>query len=188
MTLGLIWAQSTAGVIGRAGTLPWRLPEDLAHFKAVTLGHPVIMGRRTWQSLPERFRPLPGRRNLVLSRRSGLQLPGAEVAASLAEAVQLIRTGAPGAGSTTAAATDKPAAGQGSTGSAPRAWVIGGAQVYTAAMPLAAVAEITEIDVDVAGDTFAPALTGWTLTASGDWQRSSTGLRYRFLQYRRSVG
>jgi dihydrofolate reductase len=183
MTLGLIWAQSTAGVIGRDGTLPWRLPEDLAHFKAVTAGQPVIMGRRTWESLPERFRPLPGRRNIVLSHRTGLQLPGAEVAASLAEAVQLIRTGAPGAPA--AAATGQPAAGLRSTGSPPQAWVIGGAQVYAAALPLAAVAEVTEIDVDVAGDTFAPGLTGWTLTASGDWQRSSTGLRYRFLRYRR---
>jgi dihydrofolate reductase len=148
----------------------------------------VIMGRRTWESLPERFRPLPGRRNIVLSRRTGLQLPGAEVVASLAEAVRLIRSGAPGAGGNAAAATGRPAAGQGSTGSAPRAWVIGGAQVYPVALPLATVAEVTEIDVDVAGDTFAPGLTGWTLTASGDWQRSSTGLRYRFLQYRRFAG
>ena len=66
--LGAIWAQTDAGVIGRAGDMPWRAPEDLAHFKAVTLGAPVIMGRRTWESFPPRFRPLPGRTNIVISR------------------------------------------------------------------------------------------------------------------------
>ncbi|MGI5129660.1 dihydrofolate reductase [Pseudonocardia sp. CA-107938] len=66
--IGLIWAQSANGVIGRDGTLPWHLPEDMAHFKTVTAGATVLMGRRTWESLPPRFRPLPGRRNLVLSR------------------------------------------------------------------------------------------------------------------------
>ena len=68
-TVGLVWAQSTSGVIGRGGDIPWRVPEDLARFKEVTMGHSVVMGRRTWESLPARVRPLPGRRNVVLSRR-----------------------------------------------------------------------------------------------------------------------
>ena len=72
MTVGLIWAQSTSGVIGRDGTIPWHLPEDLARFKQVTMGHTVVMGRRTWDSLPARFRPLPGRRNIVLTRNLSL--------------------------------------------------------------------------------------------------------------------
>lgn len=73
---GLVWAQSRDGVIGRGGTLPWRVPEDMAFFRALTTGGTVVMGRRTWESLPPRFRPLPGRRNVVLT--SG-EAPGAEV-------------------------------------------------------------------------------------------------------------
>lgn len=163
MTLGLIWAQSTNKIIGCGGQLPWNLPEDRAHFKAVTDGHAVIMGRRTWESLPERYRPLPGRRNIVLSRRSTLTLPGAEVAGSLADAMAL--------------AADAPAAA---------CWVIGGAEVFEAAMPLSSVAEVTEIGADVEGDTPAPTLDGrWTLESAGDWLTSATdGLRYRFLRYR----
>lgn len=170
MTLGLVWAQSKAGVIGSDGRLPWRLPEDLAHFKAVTLGHPVIMGRRTWESLPERFRPLPGRRNIVVSRRSDLRLNGADVAASLGEALELV--GGPGA----------------SIEPGREVWIIGGAQVFAAAMPLAAVAEVTEIEIDVAGDTYAPSLAGWTVMANTDWRRSTVGLWYRFLRYRSPAG
>jgi dihydrofolate reductase len=83
MTVGLIWAQSTSGVIGRDGTIPWHLPEDLARFKTLTMGHTVVMGRRTWDSLPARFRPLPGRRNVVLTRNRGFDAPGAEVVGSI---------------------------------------------------------------------------------------------------------
>ncbi len=68
-TVGLIWAQSTSGVIGRAGGIPWRLPEDMARFKELTMGHTVVMGRRTWESLPPKVRPLPGRRNVVVTRQ-----------------------------------------------------------------------------------------------------------------------
>lgn len=158
MSLGVIWAQSTAGVIGFDGRLPWHLPEDLAHFRVVTSGHPVIMGRRTWESLPERFRPLPGRRNIVVSRQRDLAPDGAEVVGSVDDALALV-------------------------GPAATAWVIGGAQLYAATLPLASVAEITEIDTDVAGDTFAPTLAGWTLATAGSWRVSTSGLRYRFLRY-----
>lgn len=156
--LGLIWAQSRTGVIGSDGELPWRLPEDSAHFRAVTLGHPVIMGRRTWESLPARARPLPGRRNLVLSGRPGFTAPGAEVVGSLAEALRR-------------------------TAGAGQVWVAGGAGVYREALPLATVVEVTEVDMEVPGDTFAPALTGWHVAAAGPWQTSVTGLRYRFMRY-----
>lgn len=77
--LGLVWAQSTSGVIGRKGDIPWNVPEDLARFKQVTVGHTVVMGRLTWDSLPAGVRPLPGRRNIVLSRRSDFVADGAEV-------------------------------------------------------------------------------------------------------------
>jgi dihydrofolate reductase len=164
MSLGMIWAQSTAGVIGRDGRLPWRLPEDMAHFREVTGGQPVIMGRRTWESLPERFRPLPGRRNIILSRRPGFEAPGAEVVGSVADAVRL--------------------AGVDSGNGGGMAWLAGGAEVYAAgAGGLASVAEVTEVDIDVPGDTFAPPLAGWRLDSTGDWLTSATGLRYRFLRY-----
>ena len=101
MRAGLVWAQSTSGVIGRGGDIPWRVPEDLAHFKKVTMGHTVVMGRRTWDSLPASVRPLPGRRNIVLSRQVDFAAEGAEVVGSLDEAL-----------------------------SEPGAWVIGGGQIY----------------------------------------------------------
>ena len=154
----LVWAQSTAGVIGRDGGIPWHIPEDLAHFKELTLGHPVIMGRLTWDSLPARFRPLPGRRNLVLTRDPHFVADGAEVITSLDDAPL----------------TD--------------AWVIGGAQVYALALPAANRCEVTEVDIDLPGedgDALAPVLDDTWVGSTGDWSRSSTGLRYRFVSYRR---
>ena len=83
----LIWAQSTSGVIGRDGGIPWRLPEDMARFKDLTMGHTVLMGRLTWESLPPKFRPLPGRRNVVLTRNPQYRADGADVITSLDEAL-----------------------------------------------------------------------------------------------------
>jgi dihydrofolate reductase len=179
VTLGLIWAQSTAGVIGRDGALPWRLPEDLAHFREVTDGHPVIMGRATWVSLPERFRPLPGRANVVLSGDPAFVAAGARVAPTLEAALVIAR--GEDAGAEAAAADDEEA-------SPPRSaptdvWVIGGAAVYAAALPLADVLEVTEVDLDVPGDAFAPAVDpGEWRTVTGPWRTSGTGLRYRFVR------
>jgi dihydrofolate reductase len=157
VTLGLVWAQTPSGVIGLDGALPWHLPEDLAHFREVTDGHPVVMGRATWLSLPERFRPLPGRENVVLSRDPGFVAHGARVAASLPEALDLV------------------------VPDDAEVWVIGGAAVYAAALPLADRLEVTEVDLDVAGDAFAPAIdpADWD-TVSGPWLTSRSGLRYRF--------
>ena len=87
MTVGLIWAQSTSGVIGRDGGIPWRLPEDQARFKELTLGHTVVMGRLTWESLPKKVRPLPGRRNVVLTRQADYMADGAEVMTTLEDAL-----------------------------------------------------------------------------------------------------
>lgn len=158
MTLGLIWAQSTAGVIGRDGALPWRIPEDMAYFRGVTAGRPVIMGRRTWESIPDRFRPLPDRRNIVLSRKLDYTADGAEVVSSLDEALALV--------------------------AGVEAWAIGGAQVYAEAVPHATVALVTEVDAEVDGDVHAPALEGWTLASAGDWRTSErSGLRFRFLRF-----
>ena len=84
--LTLIWAQSSSGVIGRGNSIPWHVPEDMARFKELTMGHTVIMGRTTWESLPARFRPLPGRRNVVLTRHADYVADGAEVVSSLEDA------------------------------------------------------------------------------------------------------
>ena len=158
--LGLIWAQSTSGVIGRNGGIPWQLPEDLARFKALTMGHTVVMGRRTWESLPAKFRPLPGRRNVVLTHQTGFVAEGATVVRSLDEAL-----------------TD------------PDTWVVGGEQIYTLAMPQATRCEVTEVDIDLPrddGDVVAPVLDETWVGMTGEWETSRTGLRFRFHSYLRS--
>ena len=139
MPLHLIYARSRNNVIGVNGDLPWHLPEDLAHFKRTTLGQPVIMGRVTWESIPEKFRPLPGRTNVVVSRQTDFTAPGAQVVSSLQAAIDLFP------------ANDV-------------VWLIGGAQLYSQAMPLAQQLVITEIDADYEGDAFAPVLNTaeWT--------------------------
>ena len=129
--LALIAAVARNGVIGRDNDLPWHLPEDLKHFRESTMGHAVLMGRRTWDSLPPKVRPLPGRRNIVLTRQAGWQAAGAEVAPSLPAALELLR-------------------GQ------ERAFVIGGAAVYAAALPLADELWLTEIEQDFEGDVQFP--------------------------------
>jgi dihydrofolate reductase len=168
-SLGLIWAQAHGGVIGRDGVMPWRLPEDARHFRRMTTGAPVIMGRTTWDSLPERFRPLPGRANIVLSRQTGLELAGATVVDSLDSACV--------------------AAGDG------RAWVMGGAQIYAAAIGAADLLVVTEIDLDVDGDTYAPSIgPQWSAqpvigpeTDDDGWAVAKSGLRFRFIVYRRQA-
>ena len=158
--LGLVYARSRNGVIGKDNQLPWRLPEDLAHFKALTMGCPVIMGRKTWDSLPPKFRPLPGRRNLVVTRQPQWSAEGAQRAGSLEAAVA-------------------------ACGDAPLAWVIGGAQIYRQALPLAQRVEVTLVDGEFEGDAFAPALgPQWVESARQD-HVSSTGLRYSFISYGR---
>ncbi|MFF8188579.1 dihydrofolate reductase [Microbacterium sp. NPDC016588] len=158
--LGLVWAQAHGGVIGAAGEMPWHVPEDLAHFRAVTGESDVIMGRRTWESLPPRFRPLPGRRNIVVSRSADWADGGAERAESLEAALGLSSTG--------------------------EVWVIGGGQLYADAIGQADVLEVTQLDLEVGGDTFAPPLSGWARTSADPddgWHVSRTGIRYRFETY-----
>jgi dihydrofolate reductase len=166
--IGLIWGQARdAGgrpVIGAGGDIPWRVPEDFAHFKRITAGHPVVMGRLTWESLPKR--PLPGRTNIVVSSRGpyGVADPGAVPAGTIGEALEIAGT-APGGDET---------------------WVIGGAQVYSEALPVADVLEVTEINAEVEGDVFAPEVgPEWTVARSTEWTTSSSGLRFRHLTYRR---
>lgn len=165
--VGLIWAEARGGVIGARGGMPWHVPEDLAHFKSATLGAPVVMGRRTWESFPERFRPLPGRRNIVVTRQDDWADAGAERAASLEAALAA------------AGETDPE-----------RVWVIGGGQLYREAIALADRLDVTELDLDVDGDTRAPDRSEWR-TMSVDppdgWHTSRTGIRYRFLVLERAT-
>lgn len=161
--ISLIWAQTAGGVIGDAGGIPWRLPEDMKLFKSLTTGHTVVMGRATWDSLPDGFRPLPQRHNIVLTRRAGWAADGAVAAPSLPAALEL--------------------AGDGEV------WVIGGAQVYAAALPLADRLVVTCIDAEIVGDTFAPAVDeGWRVVdrqPADGWSESANGLRFRVLTYAR---
>jgi dihydrofolate reductase len=155
----LVAAVAANGVIGANGKLPWRLPEDLKHFKALTLGHPVIMGRKTWESLG---RPLPGRENIVVTRSAGYDAPGASVAASLDAALALC-------------------AGES------LAFVIGGSELYAAALPLADGLVLTEIHRDYDGDTRFPAFDRkvWRETQRKP-QTAADGLRFDFVLYERA--
>ena len=166
--IGMIWAQARGGVIGAGGTMPWHLPEDLKHFKRTTSGSPVVMGRRTWESFPPRFCPLPGRTNIVITRDDSLDLPGAVRARSLPEALELAATEAGPAGTT---------------------WVIGGGSIYADAIEVAEQLVVTEIDLQVDGDTLAPRIPGDFAVTSVDpvegWHEAANGLCYRFLTYSR---
>jgi dihydrofolate reductase len=161
MQLGLIYARSRNGVIGKDNTLPWRLPEDLAHFKQTTLGCPVIMGRKTWDSLPAKFRPLPGRRNIVVTRQPGWQADGAERAASLQDALALCA-------------------------GASLAWVTGGSDLFRQALPLADTVVVTLIDADFEGDTHAPELGSEWREAAREPHVSAGGLPFSFITFRKT--
>lgn len=158
--LAMIWAQARGGVIGADGGLPWHLPEDLALFRRLTTGSTVVMGRRTWGSLPPRFRPLPHRVNVVLTSDPGWAADGALVAHSVDQVLA----------------------------EHPSAWVIGGGAVYAAFLPHAGRVVVTDVDTDVAGDTFAPPLDcGWVRagrTPAEGWSVSASGgLRFAVSEY-----
>ena len=131
MKIGLIWAQARNRVIGKDNQLLWNIPEDMAHFRTLTAGHAVLMGRKTWESLPERFRPLPGRHNIVVTRQADYLAPGADLANSLEAGIALAQD------------DDK-------------LFVIGGAEIYAQAMPFADRLEITEVDLAPEGDAWFP--------------------------------
>lgn len=169
--IGMIWAQTGEGVIGRGGGMPWHLPEDLLHFKNTTAGHPVIMGRRTWESFPAAYRPLPGRTNIIVSSSptlaQELEPAGAVVVPSLEEALDRART-SPGGD---------------------MIWIVGGAQLYEAAVPRADAAVVTVIDTNAEGDTYAPRLgPEWAFAGvnpARGWNTAANGTRYRIALWTR---
>ena len=158
MKLHLIYARARNGVIGKDNQMPWHLPEDLAHFKRVTLGQPVIMGRKTWDSLPARFRPLPGRLNIVITRQTDWQAEGALRANSIEDALRLC-------------------------GDVSDAWVMGGAEIYRQAEPLASTAVVTEIAQDFEGDAFAPNLGSDWNEVQREAHTAASGLAFAFVTY-----
>jgi dihydrofolate reductase len=155
MRIGIIYARARNGVIGKDNAIPWRLPEDLKHFKEVTMGSPVVMGRKTWDSLPPKFRPLPGRRNVVITAQPDWAADGAHRAGSLEEALGLC---------------------EGSDA----VWIIGGSQIYRQALSRAHVAVVTVLDIDVEGDAYAPELGPAWVEESREEHVSSTGIPFTF--------
>ena len=173
MVIKAMWAQardeSERAVIGFEGEMPWSLPEDLARFQKLTKGHAVIMGRRTWESLPPRFRPLPGRTNIVVTSLG--RLDGAATAGSLTDALTLADA----------------LVESGDLAENAIRWIIGGARLFAAAIDVADALEVTEIDLTVKGDTFAPEIPphAWQVEAKTPWALSDGGLQYRFVTYER---
>jgi dihydrofolate reductase len=161
MRLNLIYARARNGVIGRDNAMPWHLPEDLAHFKRMTLGCPVLMGRKTWDSLPARFRPLPGRVNAVLTRDENFNENGTQRFTSMEKALS-------------------------SLSHHPEVWVMGGAQVYAQAQHLAQRVVATEIDADFDGDAFAPMLGPEWQETQREHHVAANGLTFNFVTYTRT--
>lgn len=161
--LTIVAAIARNGVIGSENALPWRLPEDMRHFRALTTGHAVIMGRKTWESLPPNFRPLPGRQNIVITRDRNYAATGATIAHSIEQAIAVV---------------DRP-----------EAFVIGGAEIYALALPHTDRLELTEIEADFEGDARFPDYNrcDWQ-EASRERHRAEAGFDYAFVGYERRGG
>ena len=185
-SVNLIWAQANdkegrSGAIGYEGEMPWHLPEDLKRFKELTVSHPVIMGRKTWEALNEKFRPLPNRDNIVLSRDRDFRAPGATVVDNLEEALDMARQEAiPDDG------LDRS-----------EFWVIGGSQLFNQMLPMASKIYMTQVDAKVNADAYAPDLTealnngSWKLMENSGWltPKKPEGIdRYRYLTFERNTG
>ncbi len=160
-TISFVLAMADNGVIGKDGALPWRIADDMRRFKALTIGKPCIMGRRTWESLPKK--PLPGRANIVVTRDTSFHAEGADVVHSLDDAIAR-------------------------AGDVPEICVIGGADIYRAALPRATLIHLTQVHGDIAGDTrMAPFdRTVWRETARED-HRTPEGLRYSYVTLERDL-
>jgi dihydrofolate reductase len=156
----MIFARAANGVIGHNNAMPWHLPEDMARFKRLTTGRPVIMGRKTWDSLSPKFRPLPGRTNVVITRQQDWKEAGAQTATSLADALA-------------------------QCAAAEEVWIMGGAQIYAQAVPLADRIEVTEIAQDFEGDAYAPQLGPEWREAAREDHVSANGMKFSFVTYQK---
>lgn len=165
-TINMIWGQTYNGIIGRNGAMPWYVPEDLKHFRETTRGHTVIMGRRTWESLPPENRPMKGRHNIVLTRQKGWEAEGAHVVHTVDKALDAVPAGET------------------------EVWIMGGGEIYAAFMDRADFLLITDLDFYENGDTSAPWVTDdWAVDsldpANGDVLISTQGVGYRFRRMKR---
>lgn len=160
--IGIIWAQTLKGVIGAKNRLPWRLPEDLRHFSKITKNQTVIMGRNTWLSLPDAYKPLPDRQNIVItSHKIDVKKGNVIVVSSVEEALSLVDT--------------------------EWAWIIGGGELYKSTIDLADTIEVTMINLpSVIGDTYAPAIPEeYNIIEDSGWLLSNNHLEYRFIRYQK---
>ncbi|MDN5369938.1 MAG: dihydrofolate reductase [Shewanella sp.] len=156
MRIALIAAMANNRVIGKDNQMPWHLPEDLRHFKQVTMGKPVVMGRRTYESIGK---PLPGRQNIVITRNSDMTIPGVTMVSSLSEAFDQANV-------------------------CDELMIIGGGQLYAEALPFADILYLTQISLDVDGDTYFPSWDdGQWVKSSDDSGISANGLEFHFLKY-----
>ncbi|MCX6774070.1 MAG: dihydrofolate reductase [Candidatus Micrarchaeota archaeon] len=168
MEIIIIAAVAENNVIGKDNAIPWRISEDFRHFKTLTMGHPCIMGRKTYESLPPNFRPLPGRENIVLSSDKNYHQEGATVFGSLEEAIGYCRNK-----------------------NEEKVFVIGGASVYNAAMKLADVLEITKVHKSFEGDTFFPEIKSdeWKIIGNEDFEgkdlKNDSVVKFSFVRYTR---
>lgn len=175
--LRAIVAMGRRGEIGFRGDMPWHLPEDLRHFKEMTMGHPVIMGRRTWESLPKR--PLPGRVNVVLTRSEGYDAPGALVASGIEEGLAMVEDAMSKGDKVSVSSCDSESEGRSEIDVV--AYVIGGGNVYEQSLPLVSRVFVTRIDAEYPeADTFFPSLDGFRLVSVSEPMTSKIGLRYWF--------
>nr|WP_255805169.1 dihydrofolate reductase [Corynebacterium kalidii] len=180
--IAMIWAQTTDCVIGDGADMPWYLPEDLEHFKNSTVGAPVVMGRISWEALDPRFRPLPGRDNVVVTRNASYDAPGGTVCATIPEAVAAAHR----------VATER------TSGDVPTVWILGGGEIYRQCLPVADRVVVTEIACGAPGrftvtapDMRATVQDGSFTVSDGPWLESDRGtaltgedpLRYRICEY-----
>ena len=157
--ISIIVAHSKNMVIGKGNDLIWKIPNDQARFKNLTMGHPVIMGRKTWESIPEKFRPLPGRTNFIITRDSSYSAPGATVTTSIENAL---------------------ASAQQALGNE-EIFVVGGGEIYKAALPFTERLYITMVDKEVEGDTFFPAYSNIFTKKISEESGEFEGLKYSYL-------
>lgn len=172
----MVWAQSLDGVIGLDGDMPWHVPEDLKHFKDLTMGQVLIMGRNTWASFPDAVRPLPGRTSVVVSRTLAKDPQDPQLAHDSVHVVADLQSGLD-------------LAGELKTG--PMVWVVGGGSLYDQALDVTTLVERSVFNLNVKGDTYAPQLdASWQLgsqdPATG-WHTSKTSVQYRFERWERTL-
>lgn len=157
--ISIIVAHSRNMVIGRGNDLIWKIPNDQTRFKNITMDHPVVMGRKTWESIPEKFRPLPGRTNFVITRDGSYQAPGATVCRSLEDALKQAKE-APGS---------------------EEIFIVGGGEIYKQALPLADRLYLTVVDKEVEGDTFFPEYKNIFTKKISEEHKEFEGLKYSYL-------